>query len=199
MALGPLLKSKDRTNLPLVQELVRAHLPVLGVWIAVLVPACGLFLLSSRRGRWPVAFAAILALVTTTTLVVSGVFQPEIAARRTFKPFLTAVRERLAEHDDLYFYETFDYGAVFYARRRIPTVGDDFGPPPTPGRGSYLLMWESVWNAVPAERKSSLELVGVSDGTGPKGRDRLTLVRVLKPQGSERRLVTSQPEDHEEE
>ena len=181
LALAPLLKTKDLESLPLVQEILRAHLPILGTWVALLVPICGLFLYSARTERWANAFAAIFALVVTTVPVVGGIFQKEIASRRTFRPFMDEMRETVKPEDDVYFYQTFDYGAVFYARRRIATVGDDFGPPPSPGHSSYLLTWESVWRAMPAERKTALELVRVSDGTGPKGRDRLVLARVLAP------------------
>jgi hypothetical protein len=178
---APLLKTKDLESLPVVQEILRAHLPILGLWVAILLSICGLFLYSARHQRWVTAFGAIFALVVTTVPVVGGVFQEEIAARRSFRPFMAEVREKVGPQDALYFYKTFDYGAVFYARRRIPTVGDDFGPPPSPGQSSYLLTWKSVWNAITAERKSALALVRVSEGTGPKGRDPLVLVRVVAP------------------
>jgi len=193
MTFAPLLKSKDLTNLPLVQEIIRGHLWLLGVWVGILVPICGLFLYSSRRNEWARAFVAIAALVITTTPVVK-VFQTEIAARRTFKPFMAEVRGIVRADDDLYFHDTFDYGAVFYAERRIPTVGDDFGPPPAPAKTSYLLMWESVWETIPADRKRALELVHTSEGSGPKGRDRLVLVKVLTPGGAAS-AVQSGPSD----
>jgi 4-amino-4-deoxy-L-arabinose transferase-like glycosyltransferase len=201
LALAPLLKTKDLESLPLVQEILHTHLSILGLWVAVLVPVCGLFLYSARTERWANAFAAILALVVTTVPVVGGIFQEEIAARRTFRPFMEEVRETVKSEDAVYFYQTFDYGAVFYARRRIPTVGDDFGPPPSPGRSSYLLTWESVWQAIPAERKSALELVRVSEGAGPKGRDRLVLARVLAPGAASSAVQagpSSEPDDSEE-
>ena len=48
---------------------------------------------------------------------------------------------------------------TYYAVWDDHEVRDDFGPPPSPGHASHLLMWESVWQALPPDRKSALELV----------------------------------------
>src|SRR5262249_13469331 len=47
MAFAPLLKSKDLTNLPLVQELVESHLPILVLWVLALIPVSAVFLRSA--------------------------------------------------------------------------------------------------------------------------------------------------------
>ena len=73
----------------------------------------------------------------------------------------------------LFFYQTFDSGALFYANRHIPFY-EGFSPPP-PGP-CYLLLWEEQWTALAAKAISGIRVIETSEGTGPKGKQRLVLV-----------------------
>jgi hypothetical protein len=110
-------------------------------------------------------------------VVINGVFHPELARQRSFKPFLEVVRGLVEEHDRLVFYRAFDYGAVFYSRRhirplkRLPVAAD---------QRTWVLLWESEWAGLDDAERSRLELYHKSEGTGPKGRDALVLA-LVKP------------------
>ena len=75
----------------------------------------------------------------------------------------------------LFFYQTFDSGALFYANRHIPFYEGFCAPPPGP---CYLLLWEDKWPALVAKAISGVRVIETSEGTGPKGKQRLMLVFV---------------------
>jgi hypothetical protein len=92
------------------------------------------------------------------------------------------VRGEIGENDRLFFFRAFDYGAVFYARRRIPPL-EGVGDSAPDGQRSYALLWESQWEALSAAQKGELQFLHRSEGTGPKGRDRLVLVQFRRSAG----------------
>lgn len=177
--LAPHLHEKDAANLPILRELVSECLPALLAWIAVIVPAVGVLTYGAWRDRWRAAFGALVVVLATTLVLVTGVFQPELARRHGFKPFVDEIREKVAPEDRLSFFQTFDYGVVFYARRHVPVLENDFGEPAAPGRNAYLLIWESRWRSLTPADQARLEVIDRSEGTGPKGQDRLVFALVL--------------------
>ncbi|MGH7858302.1 MAG: hypothetical protein ACREQY_13345, partial [Candidatus Binatia bacterium] len=177
--LTPLLHEKDAANLPAVQQMILSRFPVLAVWAAVLVPATGLFLWSVHRKRWVLVPVTLVGVVASSMAVVNGIFHPDIAWRRTFKPLMMVVREVSGSDDGLYFYRAFDYGAVFYSRRHIEPVHGELPVPPDDGR-AYVLLWESEWEKLEPEARGRMELLRRSEGTGPKGRDRLIFALLKK-------------------
>jgi hypothetical protein len=141
-----------------------------------------IWLVSVRQKNWALLFAALVAFIASGEALVDEVLEPALAEQRSFKPFMETVRG-VVDHDDaLSFYRAFDYGAVFYARRHIEPRQDDFGDPPTGDRRSYVLMWRSDWESLPADRRDRLRHLLTSVGTGPKGRDALVLA-LVKPSG----------------
>jgi hypothetical protein len=196
--LKPLLHPKDQANLPVLQDLVRSRFSILLLWFAVLLPVLALFAFGVQRGRWALVFAALVGFVSSSMVVVNDVFHPELARQRTFKPFLEAVRGIVGELDDLYFYRCFDYGAVFYGRRRITPLQDGFGDPPLRGHRSYVLLWESQWEKLSAEEKEKLEFLLGSGGTGPKGRDRMVFALVKSPNERGETVTVDPPDDSDE-
>ena len=176
--LKPLLHPKDQGNIPLFQDLLHSRFAVFLVWGAVLLPAMLLLARSANRGRWVTVFACVVVFVASTVAVVNGVLHPELARARSFKPFMETVRGEIGENDRLFFFRAFDYGAVFYARRRIPPLEETVGDSAPAGQRSFALLWESQWESLPAARKGELQSLYRSEGTGPKGRDRLVLVQI---------------------
>ena len=76
-----------------------------------------------------------------TIIMKSAVFPP-IVFERTLKPFMLRVNEKIDAKLPLLFYRAFDFGAVFYAHRHIPSYAanaDELKPP------FFLLMWEEDW------------------------------------------------------
>ena len=175
----PLLHAKDAANLPVVRDLIQARFAVLTLWILALLPVLVLFVAGLGRRRWGLVFASLVAFVASSTAMVNGVFHPALAWQRTFKPFLEIVRGVLEPGDQLLFYrKTFDYGAIFYAGRRIPRLEENAEPPPSDGSRTYVLMWEKGWQKLEPEEAERLQFLHKSDGTGPKGENRLVFARV---------------------
>jgi 4-amino-4-deoxy-L-arabinose transferase-like glycosyltransferase len=180
----PLLHPKDQANLPLLENLLRARFVHFALFLAALVPMMAIFFFSLRQKNWALLFATLVAFVASGEAVVDEVFQPALAAQRTFKPFMESVRGVVDPNDNLYFYRAFDYGAVFYARRHIRPLHDGFGDPSVPDRRSYVLLWQSEWQKLSSEQRARLQHLLTSSGTGPKGRDALVfaLVKPVAPE-----------------
>jgi 4-amino-4-deoxy-L-arabinose transferase-like glycosyltransferase len=168
--LAPLLRERDQANLPIVQNIIEDHLAITLLGLAVMLTALLSALAAVRRERWRRLFVAIATLATTLWILVFGVFQPELARRRTFGPFLSTVAG-LTDGEPLYFARgTFDFGAAFYARSRTATwLGD-----PKP---AYVLVWNDAVAKLEAAGHETTALA-TSEATDPKGRRRLVLVRV---------------------
>ena len=164
----PFLHHKDQANLPLVRDIIRSHL--VG-WIAV-VAAFALPLISGVWLRcWPFVFASLVAFVTSMTLMIHSVFHPEIARRQTFKPFMATVRNVVTETDALAFYNQFDYGAVFYARRRIPDLNGTL--PPTPAEHTLYVLYGRRTGKYSHRRNAN----ACSSSNEAKERDRSAITR----------------------
>jgi 4-amino-4-deoxy-L-arabinose transferase-like glycosyltransferase len=176
----PLLHEKDRANLPLIETLIRERFTGFVFFVAALVPMIGIWLLSVRQKNWSLLFAALVAFVASGEALIDVMFEPALAEQRSFKPFMEAVRGVVEPEDSLSFYRAFDYGAVFYAQRRVPLLDQDFTDPPSTDRHSYVLLWKSTWDQLPPDAKNRLLHLLTSEGTGPKGRDPLVLA-LLKP------------------
>ena len=187
----PLLHPKDQSNLPLFTGVVAAHPLAFGIWFGGIGGAMIGLVLGLRRRAWDAVFGALVICTTSMFLLVNHVIQPTIAAARTYRPFIGRVVSQVGARP-LFFYRCFDSGALFYADRRIPFYSSSA----TPTESYYVLAWEKEWERLrrldqPAGRengmeisldevypKSQLRLLDISEGTGPKGRNRLTLVEV---------------------
>ena len=171
----PFLHPRDQDNLPLFTGIVAEHPLAFAIWaVSVGVAAIGL-VFGLRKERWGQVFAGLAVFTIATFLLVQGVFQPTIAAARTFRPFMAQVGEKIGDAP-LFFYRTFDSGALFYANRRIPfydSIAQDAVQRSVP---HFLLMWEEEWKKF--AEWPELEETGVSQGTGPKGKQPLILVYV---------------------
>jgi hypothetical protein len=176
--LSPFLHHTDRENLPLVHQIIRSHPVAFISWAALLGIIGASLVATTRRRQWAGAFSALALCVAGTALIVSDVLRPELAERRTLKPFLVTVRERIKDGGDLAFYRGFDYGTVFYWRQRIPVVADDLREISASGRNRHLLLWESEWKRLSPEDQQLLNVVERSTGTGPDGKDHLLLARL---------------------
>lgn len=180
--IAPLLHRRDRANLPLVRAALDAHPDWALAWGATLLAAAAL-LWRDVRGtiRWPRVFAAIVLVVVASSAVITQTYLPLLAADRTYKPFLAAVRA-LAGGQPLAFYGPFDYGAVFYAGHHIPSLG---GRLPEGDAPRLVLFREPEWEGLDAAARAHGEILARSRGRGPDGDAMLLLVRVHPP-GAER-------------
>lgn len=179
--LGSFLHPKDQANLPLLESLIRSRFLSFALFAAALLPMIGVWLVAVQQKNWSLLFAALVAFVASGEAVVDEVFQPALADQRSFKPFMDNVRSVVDPNDTLSFYRAFDYGAVFYARRHIPPLRDDFGDPPAGSGRAYVLLWQSDWDRMPAEQQGRLQYLLTSEANGPKGRDALVFALVKPP------------------
>jgi 4-amino-4-deoxy-L-arabinose transferase-like glycosyltransferase len=168
----PLLHPKDQSNLPLFTGIVAAHALAFLLWFAVVCPSAFFLMRGIRRQQWGWVFATLVAFTSSSFLLVNKVFQPAVATARTYRPFMARVIARVGD-TPLFFYRTFDNGALYYSGRRIPFY-DPSQPPPQ----AFLLMGEEDWNKLTAQIGAGLQAVDLSEGTGPKGRQRWVLVWV---------------------
>jgi 4-amino-4-deoxy-L-arabinose transferase-like glycosyltransferase len=108
--------------------------------------------------RWPGIFAGIWGTAALILLAVRLVILPGLAAHLTVRDFMAEVRRIVGPGEDLFFYKTFDYGAVFYWHGHIPVFE---GPWPA-GAPRYLLMQKSDWEPLRAVVQDQFEAVRFS-------------------------------------
>jgi 4-amino-4-deoxy-L-arabinose transferase-like glycosyltransferase len=178
----PVLHARDQANLPLVQAAIQSRFPALLVFLVPLALAIGSFTASVAKRRWNAAFVFLVSFLMLASTFANGIVLPEITQRRTLKPFMAEVTGIVSTEDRLVFYRAFDYGAVFYARRRIPVVRNWDGLP-RDGRRTYLLMWESEARNLAPTCQAQIRLLLTSSETSPSGDNRLVLLELVELPG----------------
>ncbi len=88
------------------------------------VAALALIWMLSRH-NWDGVFVSFAILTTATALVIKNAYYPYVARDRTLKPFMVRVRHTVDAKAPLLFYRSFDYGAIFYAHRHIPSYPEN--------------------------------------------------------------------------
>jgi 4-amino-4-deoxy-L-arabinose transferase-like glycosyltransferase len=170
--LRPFLLS-DPANLIVFTGEPSTLLPAFSLWI-VLTGATALFLLVAiKRSWWDGLFVAFASFTTVSLVIIGSAFYPLRAREHTMKPFMEKVVQEVDQQSPLFFYRSFDYGALFYAGRRIPPAPQDL-PREAP---VFLLMWEEEWHGLSALDSTGMEMIATSDGTAWDDSRRLALVR----------------------
>ncbi|MBM4242217.1 MAG: phospholipid carrier-dependent glycosyltransferase [Deltaproteobacteria bacterium] len=176
---SPFLQPKDLQGLHAALVALREQtLLVLGASLAMLAGAAVTWR-EAPGAHWlraSVGFAvALLALYAG----VVGPVERGVAGSRSLRPFMAEVRAR-THGAELGFLCTFDYGAVFYSHRHIRALlGDDACRDASaraeaitdPKAPPYVLMGEDEATRL----GDRVEVVLLSDGTGPQGRQRMAL------------------------
>ncbi len=170
----PLLNKKNRQNLPFLQQALVADPWIVSSVLVLLTGLAALFAVAVRQRRWRVALAALLAMVAGGEEAITEVVQPKLAAMRTFEP-LAVEMAIVPRSEPLVFYETFDYGAVFYAGRHIPVYAEHL---PGSDRPLYVLVWENKWRDLLAATSKPPTIVLRSAGIGTDSNSPLLLARV---------------------
>jgi 4-amino-4-deoxy-L-arabinose transferase-like glycosyltransferase len=182
----PFLHPKDQGNLPLFARFVADRLVIIFAWLS-LTGLTALFLLRAlSKHSWGYVFTCLTTLTAATLFLVSSAFHPVLAQERTFKPFMARVNQVVEAETPLFFYRSFDYGALFYAGRHIPRYQENLRASAAKAP-FFLLMWEEEWERIRQRGEAagslslsdiSISFVDISEGTGPKGNHRLVLVSV---------------------
>jgi hypothetical protein len=178
----PFLHPRDRANLPLVAHSLQSQFPVVLIWLGLLAFAIGWYFWGLRQDQWMYVFAALVVSTSSTLYFANALFHPVLARERTYKPFMIGVRSTV-KNAPLYFYkDAYDYGAIFYANRHIPSYKDDLSNlamNSDPSNPQYLLLWEEDWQQLSTTTGHRLERLVTSDGKGPDKKHRLVLAALL--------------------
>jgi len=113
-------------------------------------------------GRWSATFAGLFVATAFLYLAAQHVVIAGIARAETLRDFMAEVRSLVGPTQDLSFYNTFDYEAVFYWRGHIPQYTGTL-PDHAP---LYLLLQRDDWMQAPAAVKAQYEQMHVSDEHG---------------------------------
>jgi 4-amino-4-deoxy-L-arabinose transferase-like glycosyltransferase len=172
------LDPRDAANLALLDIIAAGARPLLVASALALATLAAASLSAVRHHQWAPLCDRIATGIATGILVVQIVYHPALARAHTFKPFMARVRATV-EEAPLFFYDTFDYGVVYYAHRHVAWWHGARSGPSTPAP-VFLLMLQTDWKALPPATRASLPVVDRSRGTGPKGDRRLVLVRATR-------------------
>ncbi|MBM4258715.1 MAG: glycosyltransferase family 39 protein [Deltaproteobacteria bacterium] len=172
----PLLHPRDQSNLPMFTGIVAAHPTAFLLWSAMTAGSVSLLVLGIHHRYWGWVFSGLAAFTIGAVLLVNNVFQPTVAATRTYRPFMERVVTR-AGQAPMFFFQAFDNGALYYSRRRIPQYDANLVQP---GVGYFLLMRRSKWEEIAKLNAENFVLLDESEGTGPKDRHKLALVHTAK-------------------
>jgi len=148
--------------------------PSVPVWICLVVfgAAALLILWSLPWEKWNGVFVGLAFMAAATNLFLKTTYYPAIASERTLKPFAVRLRENIDPQTPLLFYNSFDYGTIFYSRTHIAQYEQNVNVLREP---FFLLMWEEDWERL--RQKNDLEMLDISEGRGPVAEHRLVLVK----------------------
>jgi len=179
---SPFLHPRDRENLPLVAYSLQSQFPVVVIWLLIMAFATIWYFWGLKKDQWMYVFSALTVTASSSLYFTNALFHPILARERTYKPFMLGVRSTV-KNAPLYFYkDAYDYGAIFYANRHIPSLTDDLSTlkiHEDTESPYYLLMWEKDWQALATNSDHQLEYLVTSEGKGPDKRNRLVLVTLL--------------------
>lgn len=179
---SPFLHPRDRENLPLVAYSLQSQFPVVVIWLLIMAFATIWYFWGLKKDQWMSVFSALIVATSSSLYFTNALFHPILARERTYKPFMLGVRSTV-KNAPLYFYkDAYDYGAIFYANRHIPSYTADLSTLPMEKDASspyYLLMWEKDWQALSTTSDQRIEHLVTSEGKGPDKKNRLVLAALL--------------------
>src|SRR5262245_25360518 len=148
--------------------------PSVPVWICLVVfgAAALLILWSLPWEKWNGVFVGFAFMAAATNLFLKTTYYPAFASQRTLKLFAVRLGDNVDPQTPLLFYNSFDYGTIFYSRRHIAQYGQNVNELKQP---AFLLMWEEDWERL--RQKNDLEMLDISEGRGPAAEHRLALVK----------------------
>ncbi|MBI3786500.1 MAG: glycosyltransferase family 39 protein [Deltaproteobacteria bacterium] len=165
------LKPKAAAGLELGRTVIRACGYRLTVLLTFAAIGLALSAQAARGSRWSNVFVALWSTTALALLTTRIVVMPAAAHELTLRDFMVHVRQVVEPTAEMSFYKTFDYQAVYYSQRHIPTHRDAWTAPGP----RYLLIESSAWKEQPAEALSAYEHVPLAD------EGKLILLRRLSP------------------
>jgi 4-amino-4-deoxy-L-arabinose transferase-like glycosyltransferase len=179
---SPFLHPRDRDNLPLIAYSLQSQFSVVVIWLLIMAFATIWYFWGLKKDQWMYVFSALTIATSSSLYFTNALFHPILAHERTYKPFMLGVRSTV-KNAPLYFYkDAYDYGAIFYANRHIPSYTADLSALTIEKDASspyYLLMWEKDWQALSAASDQRIEHLVTSEGKGPDKKNRLVLAALI--------------------
>jgi 4-amino-4-deoxy-L-arabinose transferase-like glycosyltransferase len=172
----PRLGEKDQMDLVRVAAMLTEHRLASLAW-AVLCGLGGIFLIwAVRRNSWGGFFVCTAALMAISLNNVQS-FNTELAEQYTLKPFMSRVVS-IVKDAPLFFYDSKDYGLMFYAGRHIHRY-----QPASNSVSSlfYLLFWEDEWRKIHTTDGLVVQTTSESIDRQSPDRGHLLLVAVKDP------------------
>ena len=114
---------------------------------------------------------AIAAAMVFVTVEVNVVVVPSIANTLSLKDF-TDQAMKVVDNGSVGYLNALNYDVAFYSRRTIPIVSIK-----DPDLPQYIIAWRTLFDALPATKRSRFEIVMVSNPTSLDGTDEMLLLR----------------------
>lgn len=169
------LSPRDRGNVVAAAAAIVADPVIATTALAVAVGALLAFSVACARRHGLATFASLFVAASALIVLIRIVILPGIARHETLRDFIREARIAVGPADAMFFYRTFDYGAVFYSDGHLPTYD---GPFPA-GAPRFLLLSRSEWERLRARAVNDYERVRLAseEHDGPR---RLVLVRRIE-------------------
>jgi len=156
---------------PWISETVRSgHWPLMGLLLIAAAWPYAAVRPAASPG-WVARLAGLWGATAAITVSVNLVILPGIAQHESFRSLMVQVRQVLGPERDLCFFNTFEYGAVFYWQDHIPSCGEKWQA----GAPRYQLMDKNEWENIRPSVRGQYEQITFADGTAAD--TRLVLVR----------------------
>ena len=153
------LKPKAAAGLDLGRRVIQACGLQLGALLLVVAAGLGLSARAAHRTRWSILFVSLWGTTALVLVTARIVVMPAAGHELTLREFMAEVRQTVQPADELSFYRTFDYQAVYYSQRHIsPFAGEWTEPGPR-----YLLIEASAWKEQPDQARQVYEHVPLAD------------------------------------
>lgn len=113
---------------------------------------------------------AIAAAMVFSTVLVNVVVVPAIAYTLSLRDFAVQAM-KIVDGSSVGYLDALNYDVAFYSRRTIPIVWQR-----DPDLPEYLIAWSTLFDALPASKRSRFELIMKSNPTSLDGTDEMILV-----------------------
>lgn len=170
--LSDALRSRDFAALVRVAEMARARPAIVSVAVGLLLIGGSGLMLGAGRTRVAAGAALLFVVGMGGNVLIRQVVLPGVAQAHTQREFIRAVAAVVEPDQAVFFHDVFDFGAAFYAPRRIPTY--EGGWPR--GAPLYLIKSRGSWEHRRATAIHHYEVARDAEGSRIES-GRLVLVR----------------------
>jgi 4-amino-4-deoxy-L-arabinose transferase-like glycosyltransferase len=143
---------------------------MLALAMPLAVVVLGVRLLVTRPLVERIVFSIAAAMVFVT-VAVNVIVVPAVANTLSLKDF-TDRAMKVVDDSQVGYLNALNYDVAFYSRRTIPIVSQK-----DPNLPRYLIAWRTLFDALPASKRSRFEIVTVSNPTSLDGSGQMLLLR----------------------